>query len=70
MKPPVPVTAAIVEELTTAACEDCDYMEQVHGSGHKASTHAMDHAMREHHTVGERTVTQRVIRPDGGRAFL
>jgi hypothetical protein len=63
MKPPVPVTATIVEELTTAACEDCAFMEQAHGTGHAASTDAMKHAMEEHHTVGERIVTQRVIRP-------
>lgn len=65
MKPPVPVTATIIEERVTAACEDCEYMEQAHGAGHAASTTAMQHAMKEHHTVGERTVTQRVIRPSG-----
>jgi hypothetical protein len=60
---PAAVTAVIVEELATVACKDCAFMEQRHGAGQAASTHAMEHAMREHHTVGEHIVTQREIRP-------
>lgn len=60
------VIASTDRELITASCTQCAYGEQKGGEGSRSSTGALDHALTEGHTVHERIVTERTLRPADG----